>query len=244
MISVTCFLWQDEHRQRSYTFDERHVITLRNMVARHLRLDHEFVCVTDREHIADGIRCVPIDDRTHVPGTCGRKLTIWAPDAAERIGKRILSLDLDMVIVDDITPLIDRPEPTVMFKNPNFSVERRRAFYQGSIQLTTAGAHPEVWELFFHPHRKTLIDEPGTWPPRARFGGFEQAWLSEILPWDLPALTDEDGIYGAGRIGDWSNKTIVGDLPENAKIVVFPGNRNVDQPDVTQKFPFILEHYA
>jgi hypothetical protein len=239
MLNVVTFLWSDPVRQRSYTFDERHVITLRNMVARHLKLEHEFVCVTDRPYIAEGIRCVPLDDRTHVPGTCGRKLTIWAPDAETRIGKRILSLDLDMVIVDDITPLVDRPEPTVMFRNPNFSIERRRAFFQGSIQLTTAGAHTEVWEWFFHPHRKNLIGHPG-----ARFGGFEQAWLSEVLPWETPTWGSEDGIYGAGRIGDWTNKTIVGDLPANAKIVVFPGNRNVDQPEVKQKFPFILEHYA
>lgn len=236
MITVTSFLWSDNARQRSYTFDERHVITLRNMVARHLKLDHEFVCITDRAFIADGIRCIPLDDRTHVPGTCGRKLTIWAPDAAERIGKRILSLDLDIVIVDGITPLVDRPEPTVLFRNPNYVEGGRRAFYQGSIQLMTPGSHPQVWDWFFHPHRKNIINR--------RFGGFEQAWLSEMLPWDLAHWTDADGIYGAGRIGDWSTKTVIGDLPNNAKIVVFPGNRNVDQPEVTAKFPFIQEHYA
>src|SRR6185503_15518590 len=145
MISVCCFLWRDDARQRSYTFDERHVITLRNMVARHLKLPHEFVCVTEREFIADVIRCVLLDDRSHVPGTCGRKLTVWAPDAATRIGKRILALDLDMVIVDDITPLIDRPEPNVMFRNPNYTDGGRRAFYQGSIQLLNAGSQPHVW---------------------------------------------------------------------------------------------------
>lgn len=234
MISVVCFLWTDNYRQRSYTFDERHVITLRNMVARHLKLEHEFVCVTDRAYIAEGIRCVPLDDRTHVPGTCGRKLTIWAPDAADRIGKRILSLDLDMVIVDDITPLVDRPEPTVMFRNPNYQDGGRRAFYQGSIQLMTPGIHQKVWEWFFHPHRKNIIN--------SRFGGFEQAWLSEMLPWDLPSWTYEDGIFGAGRIGDWSTTNVIDELPEGARIVVFPGNRIQTQPHVMQKFPWIEEH--
>lgn len=234
MITVTCFLWTDSHRQRSYTFDEGHVVTLRNMVARHLKLPHEFVCVTDREYIAEGIRCIPLDDRTHVPGTCGRKLTIWAPDAETRIGKRILSLDLDMVIVDDITPLVDRSESIVLFRNPNYVEGGRRAFYQGSIQLMTADAASQVWEWFFHPHRSRIINR--------RFGGFEQAWLSEILPWDLAHWTHEDGIFGAGRIGDWSTTNVVNDLPKNARIVVFPGNRNVDQPEVMAKFPWISDH--
>ena len=236
MISVCCFLWRDDARQRSYTFDERHVITLRNMVARHLKLPHEFVCVTDREFIADGIRCVPLDDRSHVPGTCGRKLTVWAPDAATRIGKRILALDLDMVIVDDITPLIDRPEPNVMFRNPNYTDGGRRAFYQGSIQLLNAGSQPHVWERFFGRDATAVINQ--------RFGGFEQAWLSEMLPWDLPFWSNQDGIYGAGRIGDWSTTNVVDELPEGARIVVFPGNREPSQEHVREKFAWVEEHYV
>jgi hypothetical protein len=236
MITVCCFLWSDRHRQRDYTFNEGHVVTLRNMVARHLRLEHEFVCITDRAHIADGIRCVPLDDRTHVAGTCGRKLTVWAPDAGERIGKRILSLDLDMVIVDDITSLIDRPEDVVMFRNPNFTLNGRRAYFQGSIQLLTAGARPNVWKMRFHPDAPLIINR--------RFGGHEQAWLSEMLSWDEASWSDADGIYGAGRVGDWTTKNVVDALPEGARIVVFPGNRMYDQPHVMAKFPWILEHAA
>jgi hypothetical protein len=235
MLTVTTFLWSDAHRQRSYTFDERHVITLRNMVARHLTLPHEFVCVTDREFIADGIRCVPLDDRTHVPGTCGRKLTIWAPDAAKRIGKRILALDLDMVIVDDITPLIDRPEDVVMFRNPNWTPSGRRAFYQGSIQLMTAGSRPQVWDEFLKPSMPRRIN--------SRFGGFEQAWLSETLPWTEASWSDADGIYGAGRVGDWTTTNVIDELPAGARIVVFPGNRMVDQPHVMERHRWIASAY-
>lgn len=235
MLSVCTFLWADYSRQRGYAFDEGHVITLRNMVQRHLHIPHEFVCITDKDHIADGIRCVPLDDRTHVPGTCGRKLTVWAPDAASRIGARILSLDLDMVIVDDITPLVDRPEDVVMFHNPNYHAGGRRAFFQGSIQLLTSGSRPHVWDEFHLPDAPIRIN--------SRFGGFEQAWLSETLPWDEAYWDDKDGIYGAGRIGDWSNKTVVDDLPKNARIVVFPGAREPSQDAVKTKHPWVERHY-
>lgn len=238
MITVLCFLWNDEHRQRDYQFDESHVLILRNMVQRHLKLDHRFVCCTDRESIADGIECIPLDDRPHVPGTCGRKLTAWAPDAGERIGERILMLDLDVVLVDDITPLVDRNEDIVMFRNPNYTPEGRRAFYQGSFQLIKAGSRPWVWDLFHHPVRRTLINHA-----QARFGGFEQAWLSEALSWDEAALTEADGVYGAGRIGDWSTITVQDELPEGARIVVYPGNRIPSQTFVQEKFPWLSEHY-
>lgn len=235
LITVFCSLWSDPHRRRNYVFDAGHVITLRNMLQRHLRMPHEFVCMTDKPLVEEGIRCIPLDNRPHYDGTCGRKLTIWAPDASERIGKRILSLDLDIVIVDDITPLIDRPEDVVMFRNPNFSIERGRAFYQGSVQLMTAGSRPQVWDEFHSPTMPSRIN--------SRFGGFEQAWLSEVLPWNEAHWTDADGIYGAGRLGD-VGETVGSHLPENAKIVVFPGNRMCDQPHVQEAHKWVAEHYV
>lgn len=238
LLTVCSFLWDDNYRQRNYTFNENHVVTLRNMVQRHLSLDHEFVCVTDRRHIGDGIRCIPLDDRCHVPGSCGRKLTIWAPDAAERIGQRILSLDLDIVIVDGITPLADRPEDVVMLKNPNYTPNGGRAFFQGSFQLIKAGSRPWVWELFHHPVRQSLIGHD-----KARFGGFEQAWLSEVLPWDEAYLTQADGIWGAGRIGDWTDDVVHDKLPGGSRIIVFPGNREPSQSFVQDKFRWVSEHY-
>lgn len=210
-------------------------MVLRNMVRRHLSLPHEFVCVTDRTHIADGIRCVPLDNRSHVPGTCGRKLTAWAPDAAERIGRRILALDLDIVIVDSIDDLAGRTEPCLLWKNPNFSIERHRAFFQGSIQLHDAGAHPEVWTEIFRPGAARIVNR--------RFGGYEQAWLSEILPWSLPHWTAADGLYGAGRLGDVSPDGVGTVLPGNARIVSFPGAREPSQAAVQERFPFVKEHY-
>lgn len=234
MLRVVTFLWDDPARQRSYTFDESHVLTLRNMVQRHLSVPHEFVCVTDR--FIEGIRCVPLDNRTHVPGTCGRKLTVWAPDAKERIGERILALDLDIAVVGDITPLVSRFEDVVLFRNPNFSIERRRAFYQGSVQLLTAGSRPRVWNEIFKPGALERVNR--------RFGGFEQAWLSEVLPWTESVWTSEDGIYGAGRLGDMNPESMVEtELPANARIVVLPGNRAPHQPEVQAKHPWLAEHY-
>lgn len=233
MITVVCFLWSDPARQRSYTFGHEHVRVLKRMVERHLSLPHRFVCLTD-DKIED-IECIPLDWRTHVEGTCGLKLQVWRPDIGETLGPRILVLDLDIVVTGDITPIAGRTESVVLFRNPNHIAGGRRAFYQGSVQLITAGARPHVWSNLFKPWAGNVIN--------SRFGGFEQAWLSEMLSWEAEATwSGADGIYGAGRIGDYSNNTIA-DLPDNARIVVFAGNREPSQPEMQQKFPWIERFY-
>ena len=77
-----------------------------------------------------------------------------------------------------------------------------------------------------------------------RFGGFEQAWLSEILPWDEAYFDDKDGIYGAGRLGDANPESMVEtELPDNARIVVLPGNRAPHQAHVQEKHRWIAGAY-
>lgn len=233
MITVLTFFWRDPERQRSYTFEHEHVRILKRMVDRHLSLSYRFVCFSD-EKIAE-IETVPLDWRTHVPGTCGLKLQAWRPDIASIVGgERILGLDLDIVVVRNIDPIVDRSEPVVLWRNPNFSLERGRAFFQGSVQLHDAGSHPEVWTDLFKPDARYRINR--------RFGGFEQAWLSEVLPWDLPHWTDKDGLYGAGRLGD-VREGVGTELPENARIVAVPGNRAPHQPEVQARHPWMVGAY-
>lgn len=239
MLTISTYYWHDESRQRSYSFTHDHVRILKAMVERNLAVPHRFVCVTDDE--IDGIETVPLDWSKHVPGTCFVRLMQRRPDYAEIIGgDRVLNLDLDMVIVGDIAPLIDRTEENVFWRNPNWPAPRR-AYYQTSVQLLTPGTLAGLYTEF----------DPATSPALAtrRFGGAEQAWISERLPWiswrsqdGIGTWDHRDGIYGAGRIGDWQSEARV-ELPENARIVSFPGNRIPDQPEVMKKFPWVAEHY-
>lgn len=274
MLTVTTFLWSDPDRRRSYTFTPDHVVILKNMVARNLSIPHDFVCVTDTPFRADGIRCVPLDWSKHVPGTCFVRLMLRHPNIGGLLGRRILNLDLDCVIVGDLTPLIPRdtaevlfvdgeevapdslkpggvlwgtphsridrifspPPEAVFWLNPNYEEGGRRAFYQTSVQYLEAGAHSELWEDFDPKYTPTWINR--------RFGGAEQAWVSERLPWDLPHWTQADGVYGAGRMfRDNEDKGLSGELPANARIVFFPGDRMPEQPDMVERFPWIKEHY-
>lgn len=231
-LCVTTFFWSDPERRRDYKFNHDHVRILRNMVARNLSLPHRFVCVSDDE--IDDIETVKLDWSKHVPGTVFIRLMQHRPDYASIIGgERIFNLDLDIVVTRNIDHVVGRKEDIVLFRNPNFP-SPRRAFYQSSIQLFTAGARSQLWTDFDTRETPKWVN----W----RFGGAEQAWISERLSWDESYFDHRDGLYGAGRIGDWNNDQTA-DLPDNACIVTFPGNRMLDQPEVQRKFPWVLDHW-
>jgi len=230
-LTVATYYWRDPTRDhRGYVFNPDHVRILRNMVARNLSLPHRFVCVTDTP--IDGIDCVAMDMRKHVPGTVyARLMQHNAEWCRANLGERVLSLDLDVVIARNIDHIAGRTEDIVLWRNPNFSTPRR-AFYQSSIQLFTAGARPCLWSDFDPQETPKWVN----W----RFGGAEQAWISERLEWDEAYFDASHGIYGAGRLGGAGVYT---ELPENACIVSFPGSREPSQKEVQERHPWVGSHY-
>ena len=245
MLSVVCYFWIDPVRNRSYQITAEHVRIWNNMVERNLSVPHRRICVTHRPDLIDFMETVPLDTSKHVPGTCAVKLMQWRADIAPILGDRILSMDIDCVITGSLDSIASRTEEVVLWKNPNYEKGGRRGFYQGSMQLLTAGVHPYLWDDF----------DPNvtpTWLNR-RFGGFEQCWISERLNTSFPEPGDEwseaywteaDGVYGAGRMfRDQMGKGVQTELPEGARVVFFPGDRAPDQADVQQKHPWIKEFY-
>jgi len=237
-VTVVTFLWDDPERDKthSYKFGPEHVVILRNMVRRHLTIPHEFVCVSDKSHPLlkdEKIRRVPLDISTHVPNTVFARLFMRHPNIACHLGKRILSLDLDCIICGNMDDIVGRTEDNVLWHNPNYGLPRR-AFYQTSIQLFSAGARSELWSDF-------SPEWTPKWANRRRFGGAEQAWVSERLDWDEAYWDGSHGVYGAGR-GEGKGPRKV--LPENAKIVFFPGgNRAPHLPETQAEYPWCKEFY-
>ena len=220
--------------------DVSHVVTLRNMIARNTNIPHEMTCITDSEESAkalsaENIRAVPIDWTKHVPGTCYVRLMLRRPDIGGLLGRRFFQCDLDVVITGNIDHILSRPEENVYWRNPNFGLPQR-AYYQTSFQLITAGTLPELWNDFDPSITPTWVNR--------RFGGREQAYISERLGFDMPVWTEEDGIYGAGRLfGKTMDAGITGELPSNACIVSFPGDRAPWQKELQEKQPWIRDFY-
>ena len=245
MITIVTYLWEDETRhKRGYVCEWEHVLTLQSMLERNVTVPYRFVCVTD--HVDGnvqsyhGVDTVPLDMRKHIPGTVYARLMQQNGEwCRKNLGDRVLSVDLDVAITGNIDHILNRMEDYVIWRNPNYPLPGR-AFYQSSVQLFTAGARQCLWDDF------DTVETP-KWVNR-RFGGAEQAWISERLEWHEAFFCDEDGVYGAGRLLDGGtyaeeNKDVYTELPANACIVSFPGARAPWQKEVQAKHPWLKDHY-
>jgi hypothetical protein len=246
MISIVCFFWIDPARRRSYQITPDDVRTWDRMIARNVTIPHRRICVTHRPDLIDFMETAPIDCAKHVPGTCLVKLMVHRPDISPILGERICLMDVDCVVTGNLDPLLQREEPAVWWRNPNYVEGGKRGFIQGSIQLFTAGARSFLWSDFDPKVTPTWLNR--------RFGGAEQCWISERLntsypdagwEWSEAHWTEADGVYGAGRLFNGRmGEGVSTELPANARIVFTPGDRAPSQPEVQKAHPWMKEYLA
>lgn len=236
MSDPLCFVtwrWQPPKNYRS-TFGPETVYALKEMVSRHYRKPHRFVCVTDQPEALPGIETIQLwQDLFDLPSpfghsypSCYRRLKVFAPDAGELFGQRLVSIDLDMVIVGDIEPLFDRDDEFIAWGESDFKAQK----FCGSIWMLKTGTRPQVWTEF----------DPKTSPARARAAGCrgsDQAWLSYMLP-DAATWTRKDGVYSFRKHLAFNRYK----LPLNAKVVAFHGKQDPWGPRA-QNIDWVKVHY-
>lgn len=210
---------------------------MRSMLVRNLRTPFRMFCVTDDPDGIDpevGIVIMP----TQLAATprCRRRMQQYSADFDWLFGDRLLSIDLDVVLVDDITPLVDRPEPIVCWRVGYAQV------YSGSFVLWSAGALDGAWRAY--------RADPDGYPKRAQPNGVgsDQAMLNYWLATQPPVavLTEADGLvsyFGAGyerleHHGVGPNRQ---ELPPGARIVVLG---SADKAVLDEgAHPWIVEHW-
>ena len=194
-------------------------------VRRHLRGEFRFVCLTDRtEGIRAEVEYLPIPPLELPPGSPERgwtKLTTFSADLPEKYGLSgtALFLDLDVVIVDDITPFFEVPGEFLIihdWKRP------WRITGNSSVYRFELGKYPEVLAKFrreFEQVRRRVRNE--------------QAYLSEEMQargllryWDAAWCAS----YKYHCIPRWPlNYFIAPSIPAGARILIFHGV--VNPPD-------------
>lgn len=228
--------WVPPGRYRSH-FGPETVNTLRAMVARHYPKPHRFVCVTDdAEGLDPRVDVIPAwNDYADLPPPCGgrnpscyRRLRMFHPAIGDVFGPRFLSMDLDVVVTADLTPIVERPEDFVIWGDTN-----PRTFYNGSLVLMTAGARPHVWTTF------DPIASPLAAKAAGHFGS-DQGWISHCLGKGEATWTKDDGVYSFQN----HLKPQAGLLPENARIVVFHGHQDPWAREVQRTYPWVRQHWC
>lgn len=251
MITVVTWLWMDDKTyQKKYA--ERHVNTLFRMIKRHYRQPFRFICIADpyglEPEVFDNgvellIRPNPVPQLKNPYGegtpTCYRRLELFGQDLTDLLttrwkayrafepDERIISMDLDVVVTGDLTPIFERPEDFTIWRS--FA---RQTQYNGSLWSMKPHARPKVWTEF--------IKDPERARERARGAGYygsDQAWMNYILGPKERCYGEHDGIYSFRRHLKKSP------LPSDAKIVFFEGLYAPWDPEVQEKHPWIKEHY-
>jgi hypothetical protein len=185
VLTVVCWKWNGWRP----VYTAKHVNVLERMLQKNLRVPHRLVCVTDDP---TGVRCetMPLWDFPKVETKEGRpncypRLRLFSDEAKEMFGERVLSIDLDCIIVDDITDLITDDDFKI--------VKGISAPYNGSMWLHTCGTRTHLWDDF----------DPASSPGEAaeqctargkRFYGSDQAWMSFKAPGE-PTWGQDDGVY-------------------------------------------------
>jgi hypothetical protein len=239
LLTVITFKW-DKPGYRS-KFTAQHVNTLASMVRRNYHGPHRFVCVTDQgEGIDERVEVMPmwkdfVSAQSPHHGrnpSCYRRLKLFAPDAGEIFGPRMVCLDLDMVITGDVTSLWDRPQDIVLLKG-SWSGDPRRVVqpYNGAMLMLRAGKRPKVYTEFDPDKSPRLAFKAG-------FRGSDQGWYGYILGGHEATWGHADGVYSY-RLDLRHHQ---GRLPQDARVVNFHG---VYDPwgQEAQRLKWVRAHY-
>lgn len=242
MLDVICWKWKPNPGYRS-KFSVDTVNVLRRMVARNLSMPHRFSCITDdSKGIDPEVRVIPLwNDFSNVPSpsgahnpSCYRRLRMFAPDAVELIGERIVSMDLDTVITGSLDPLFDRPEDFVIWGGQSVQPKQKILFnwYNGSLMMLRAGTRTQVWDKF-DPKRSPMEAH------RANSRGSDQGWITYCLGKGEAIWTDKDGVLSyRSHIAVNGNR-----LPPGARVVNFHGRNDPWNSEIYSRCTWIREHY-
>lgn len=235
MLTFVCWKWTPPRGYRSI-FAPSTVNVLYSMLQRHYHAPFDLVCVTDDPRgIEPQIRIVPLWDTystmvsPHGNGypSCYRRLKMFAADAATLFGPRFVSMDLDIVLCDDVTELFSSELDFRMYGDT-----ARGTPYNGSLIQLRAGTRTQVWEKF-DPKTSPLLGL------QKRYIGSDQAWIAVCLGPHEAKFTAKDGVYS------YRNELAPrgGRLPADAKIVIMHGHVDPWTPAMKRRHAWIQEHY-
>ena len=136
--------WNGNHWKKPTPYTAQHVNVLLSMLRRHYQAPFELVCITDdRTGLDPEVRAIPIWEDFRELGRCWRLLKVFSPEMREIIGPRFVCIDLDTVVVDDVTSMFSAH---LSFRI--WGEYWRRTPYCASLMMMDAGARAQVWEDF------------------------------------------------------------------------------------------------
>lgn len=208
MITVCC-VWV----RANVPYGVEYVLKLRAMVSRHLSRPHRFVCLTDRPEqlpTVDTVRIVP-----------HRSLFGWWAkielfNKAHGFSGRMLYLDLDTLIVNDLAPIVDYPAEFALVPHAGtfngkdgLTVVKK---FNSSVMVWDAGSQNHVFDRWESGVARTLWgdqDWMGVQCPDAAV--MLASWFPRLSDVDWPAIPADAKVVLAKKPKNTvAAKTLVG----------------------------------
>ena len=192
MLTVACIYWQGEFRRREEIYSPEWVGKLKNMVERNLDIPHRFVCLSNVD-----VPCERIPLERDWPGYWS-KMELFKPG---RFDDRVLYLDLDVVVVDNLEPIVNFPSlfGIVKAQRPKGldwkEGKKKIGGYNSSVMVFDPGAgdclYPEVENIY----EKFWGDQDWIKFKLSNLDTFPEEWVKKLR--DLPGGQPTKGLIVA-----------------------------------------------
>lgn len=235
MINIVCWKWEPKdgiHPRKGIKFTAKHVNVLQSMLERHLSSPFKLHCFTDKPaDISEKVNVIPLWDTHRNMGGCYTRLRSFSLEMKDLIGPDFFSIDLDTIILQDITDLFEGTRLNHDFKiwgdtNPTTP-------YNGSFYYMKSGCKRQVWETF----------DPATAARKTRIRGYvgtDQAWIGFCLGEKESKWGLDDGIYSYRCHFQQLKRTA---LSGQEKIIFFHGSHDPSKPTTQAIVPWVKEHW-
>lgn len=217
MVSFVTFLWNNGFRN----YRPEHVNILANAVKYFCPWPHRFICITDEPHkefnknveyyptpkAAKRLRNIEAPQGRNFP-SCYCRLWLFS-EAARELGDRILLMDVDCMVLQDLQPLFAIDADFVGWRP--ISIWGREGRIGGGTWALKTGKVTRLWDEFNENPAKMILETR-----ELGWNGSDQAIMSRFLAHKYPVWPQMSGIYGvADGVFEW-------DLPpKDSRIVHF-----------------------
>lgn len=164
-----------------YPYTADYVVRLERMVRRYLPRPFRFVCLTDQPWLfRDPIDTLAIP--ATLDGAVGywTKLQLFNPAHARFLGERVLFLDLDTLVVGDLSPIVDQ---SAWFSLVEDELARERPARSVNTAGQTVLRQFNASVMVFDPHWPMVQRIWEAWTPDvAQRLQSDQDWYAELYP--------------------------------------------------------------
>ena len=200
MTTIACVLktgvWKNRHMK--ITYSAKHVRWLQGMVTRFCPVPYRFVCLTDTQ--IDGVETLPLKD--NLPGW-------WSKMELFREFQNCFYLDLDTVLVGDISEIVNHPHKFSALRNFSRTPDTKR---MGSAVMAWNGDYRFLYDRFMHAPKRHMAECSSS----NKWG--DQGFICHELNWAFDRFQD----LFPGQIVSYKVHCKDG-VPPGASVVCFHG---------------------